>query len=80
MELAPSEKDKPLIFTAALLAERRQARDLKLNYPEAVALNGSLRFDRRAARGMRLAGELVLTEVSTAPSSGGYVRVSYLTS
>lgn len=38
MELMPREKDKLLIFTAALLAERRKARGLKLNYPEAVAL------------------------------------------
>ncbi|MNR76035.1 Urease subunit gamma [compost metagenome] len=38
MELTPREKDKLLIFTAALLAERRQARGLKLNYPEAIAL------------------------------------------
>ena len=38
MELTPCEKDKLLIFTAALLAERRRARGLKLNYPEAVAL------------------------------------------
>jgi urease subunit gamma len=38
MELSPREKDKLLIFTAALLAERRKARGLKLNYPEAVAL------------------------------------------
>ena len=38
MELTPREKDKLLIFTAALVAERRRARGLKLNYPEAVAL------------------------------------------
>ena len=38
MELSPRDKDKLLIFTAALLAERRRARGLKLNYPEAVAL------------------------------------------
>jgi urease subunit gamma len=38
MELTPREKDKLLIFTAALLAERRKARGLLLNYPEAVAL------------------------------------------
>ncbi len=38
MDLTPREKDKLLIFTAALLAERRLARGLKLNYPEAVAL------------------------------------------
>jgi urease subunit gamma len=37
MELSPRDKDKLLIFTAALLAERRKARGLKLNYPEAVA-------------------------------------------
>ena len=37
MELTPREKDKLLIFTAALLAERRKDRGLKLNYPEAVA-------------------------------------------
>ncbi len=37
MELTPREKDKLLVFTAALLAERRLARGLRLNYPEAVA-------------------------------------------
>ncbi len=37
MDLTPREKDKLLIFTAALLAERRMARGVKLNYPEAVA-------------------------------------------
>jgi urease subunit gamma len=38
MNLTPREKDKLLIFTAALVAERRKARGLKLNHPEAVAL------------------------------------------
>ena len=38
MDLTPREKDKLLIFTASLLAERRLTRGLKLNYPEAVAL------------------------------------------
>ena len=38
MDLTPREKDKLLIFTASLLAERRQARGLKLNVPEAIAL------------------------------------------
>jgi urease subunit gamma len=38
VELTPREKDKLLVFTAALLAERRLARGLKLNYPEATAL------------------------------------------
>ena len=37
MELTPREKDKLLVFTAALVAERRLARGLRLNYPEAVA-------------------------------------------
>jgi len=37
VELTPREKDKLLLFTAALLAERRKARGLKLNYPEAIA-------------------------------------------
>lgn len=37
MQLTPQEKDKLLIFTAALLAERRKAKGLKLNYPESVA-------------------------------------------
>ncbi|MGF1702190.1 urease subunit gamma [Photobacterium makurazakiensis] len=38
MELTPREKDKLLLFTAALLAERRKEKGLKLNYPESVAL------------------------------------------
>jgi urease subunit gamma len=37
MDLSPREKDKLLLFTAALVAERRRARGLRLNYPEAVA-------------------------------------------
>ena len=37
MQLTPQEKDKLLIFTAALLAERRKAKGLKLNHPEAIA-------------------------------------------
>ena len=41
MELSPRDKDKLLIFTAGLLAERRKAKGLKLNYPEAVALISS---------------------------------------
>lgn len=38
MKLSPREKDKLLLFTAALVAERRKDRGLKLNYPESVAL------------------------------------------
>lgn len=37
MELLPREKDKLLVFTAGLVAERRKERGLKLNYPEAIA-------------------------------------------
>lgn len=37
MDLSPREKDKLMLFTAGLLAERRKARGVKLNYPEAVA-------------------------------------------
>jgi urease subunit gamma len=38
MDLTPREKDKLQIFTAGLIAERRKARGLKLNYPEAIAM------------------------------------------
>jgi len=38
MELSPREKDKLLLFTAGMVAERRKAKGLKLNYPETVAL------------------------------------------
>ena len=38
MDLSPREKDKMLIFTAGLVAERRKARGVKLNHPESVAL------------------------------------------
>ncbi|HBT34251.1 MAG TPA: urease subunit gamma [Pusillimonas sp.] len=51
MELTPREKDKLLIFTAALLAERRKARKLKLNYPEAMAfISASLMEGARDGR------------------------------
>jgi urease subunit gamma len=53
MELTPREKDKLLIFTAALLAERRRARGLKLNYPEAVAfITAGLLEGARDGRGV----------------------------
>jgi urease subunit gamma len=57
MELTPREKDKLLIFTAALLAERRRARGLKLNYPEAVALISAAIMD--GARDGRTVAELM---------------------
>ena len=59
MELTPREKDKLLIFTAALLAERRRARGLKLNYPEAVALISA--FVMEGARDGRGVAELMST-------------------
>lgn len=45
MELTPREKDKLLLFTAALVAERRLARGVKLNYPESVALISAFIMD-----------------------------------
>ncbi|MDR2329202.1 MAG: urease subunit gamma [Comamonas sp.] len=65
MELTPREKDKLLIFTAALLAERRLARGLKLNYPEAVALISAFVMegarDGRTVAQLMSAGRTVLT-------------------
>src|ERR1700694_3384348 len=53
MELTAREKDKLLIFTAALLAERRKARGLKLNYPEAVAyISAAIMEGARDGRGV----------------------------
>lgn len=57
MELAPREKDKLLIFTAALVAERRRARGLKLNYPEAVAFISAALLE--GARDGRTVAELM---------------------
>ena len=51
MELTPLEKDKLLIFTAALFADRRMARGVKLNYPE----GGRLHLGRHPRRGARRA-------------------------
>jgi urease subunit gamma/beta len=71
MELSPREKDKLMLFTAALLAERRKARGLKLNYPEAVAyisaaiLEGA-REGRSVAELMGVGAEL-LTENDVMP-------------
>ncbi len=65
MELTPREKDKLLLFTAALLAERRRARGLKLNYPEAVALISAEILegarDGRSVAELMSAGKTVLT-------------------
>jgi urease subunit gamma len=65
MDLAPREKDKLLLFTAALLAERRRARGLKLNYPESVALISAAILegarDGRTVAELMSAGKSVLT-------------------
>jgi urease subunit gamma len=57
MELTPREKDKLLVFTAGLLAERRKGRGLKLNYPEAVAYISAALLE--AARDGRSVQELM---------------------
>ena len=57
MELTPREKDKLLLFTAALLAERRKARGLRLNYPEATAIITA--FLLEGARDGRTVAELM---------------------
>ena len=57
MELTPREKDKLLIFTAGLVAERRKARGLKLNYPEAVAFISAALLE--AARDGRSVSDLM---------------------
>jgi len=64
MELTPREKDKLLLFTAALVAERRRDRGLKLNYPEAIALISAAilegaRDGRSVAELMSLGGEVL---------------------
>ncbi len=71
MELTPREKDKLLIFTASLLAERRLARGLKLNYPEAVALVTAAILegirDGRTVAELMHAGTKVLTRDQVMP-------------
>ena len=57
MDLSPREKDKLLIFTAGLVAERRLARGLKLNYPEAMALISAALLE--GARDGRTVAELM---------------------
>lgn len=57
MELTPREKDKLLLFTAALVAERRLARGVKLNYPESIALISA--FIMEGARDGQTVAELM---------------------
>jgi urease subunit gamma len=71
VELTPREKDKLLIFTASLLAERRLARGLKLNYPEAVALITATILegirDGKSVADLMHAGTKVLTREQVMP-------------
>jgi urease subunit gamma len=81
MELTPREKDKLLLFTAALVAERRKARGLKLNYPEAVALISAAvmewaRDGRTVAELMHL-GTTVLTRADVMDASFDACTVSF---
>ncbi len=77
MQLSPQEKDKLLIFTAALVAERRKARGLKLNYPEAVAylsaaiLEGAR--DGRTVADLMHYGTTLLTEEDVMPGVAAMV-------
>ncbi|MBO1520563.1 urease subunit gamma [Oceanisphaera pacifica] len=65
MELTPRDKDKLLLFTAGLLAERRKAKGLKLNYPESIALISCFIMEGaregRTVADMMSAGREVLT-------------------
>ena len=71
MDLLPQERDKLLIFTAALVAERRRARGLKLNYPEAVAFISAALLegarDGRSVADLMSYGTTVLTREEVMP-------------
>jgi urease subunit gamma len=71
MELTPREKDKLLLFTASLVAERRRARGLKLNYPEAVALISAAILegarDGRTVAELMSEGATILTRADVLP-------------
>ena len=71
MELTPREKDKLLLFTAALLAERRLARGVKLNYPESMAYISAAIMegarDGRSVAEMMSYGRTLLTREQVMP-------------
>ena len=71
MELTPREKDKLLIFTASLVAERRKARGIKLNHPEAVALISATIMegarDGKTVAQLMSEGQEVLTRADVMP-------------
>ena len=78
MELTPREKDKLLLFTAALVAERRKARGIKLNYPEAVAFISAAVLEGaregKSVAELMGAGAEVLTEADVMPGVAGLVH------
>ena len=71
MELTPRDKDKLLLFTAALLAERRLARGVKLNYPESMAYISAAIMegarDGRSVADMMSYGRTLLTREQVMP-------------
>jgi urease subunit gamma len=71
MELTPREKDKLLLFTAALVAERRLARGVKLNYPESVALISAFIMEGARWRNRRLADGSGSPRPDARPGDGG---------
>ena len=75
MELTPREKDKLLLFTAALLAERRLARGVKLNYPESMAYISAAIMegarDGRSVADMMSYGRTLLTREQVMPGIAG---------
>ena len=80
MELTPREKDKLLLFTAALVAERRLARGLKLNYPESVALISAFIMegarDGKSVASLMEEGRHVLTREQVMEGVPEMIRIS----
>ena len=78
MELTPREKDKLLLFTAALLAERRKDRGVKLNYPEAIAfISGAIlegARDGRTVAELMDYGRTLLTTEDVMPGIGEMIH------
>ena len=76
MELSPHEKDKLLIFTAGLLAERRKANGIKLNYPESIAyISAAIMEGARAGKSVAELMEYGRTLLSTDDVMEGIVEM-----
>jgi urease gamma subunit len=76
MELSPREKDKLLIFTAGLLAERRKANGIKLNYPESIAyISAAIMEGARAGKSVAELMEYGRTLLSTDDVMEGIVEM-----